>query len=314
MVISKKEMGVFVFVTLALIIGGNLLLRADLAYRAVKWLISVVKQEYWLAMLAGIGIILTGGFGGILGSCYRRKCRTEPYFQEWWDVVIFGGAGAASSFAVIVICKGLGLIFENTDPFSQAFKLYGLTFVSGFFAMRLLPCFGSMMEKRMGELTQRLTDSDRRHEEEMRRESLLKRAEIALGRRNRLDLQNAIACIEDAILESPGDRTLNIYCGRLYRELKEYSKAVDVLRKYCKHLTAGRTKSTLSEEQKRALAVAMFNIACYLCLEYEGSKKESLLSEARTTLKESFEFDTRYENCWKEDKDLKTLAEKFSEL
>ena len=273
MAVNKREMGVVVIIVLALVAGIELLVNLDFTIRTFNWLRANTKREYWLAIVAGIGIILTGGVGGVFGACYRRKCHLEPYFQEWWDMVVFGGAGAASAFAVIVVCKGLGLVFGDPSSFYLAFKLYGLTFVSGFFAMRLLPCFGNMLEKKMADLTKQVFDSDKKHEAverelkmSMRYASVLSKAQIALSRgNNNFDLKEAVKHVRGAISEHPEDRTLNIDCGLLYRALGDYDKAIDSLRAYIRLMKSRYAISDMTEEQKEAVAAATFNISCYLC-------------------------------------------------
>lgn len=318
MAVNKREMGVVVIIVLALVVGIEGLLHIDFVKQALRWFWTNTKHEYWLAVIAGIGIILTGGVGGVFGACYRRKCHTEPCFQEWWDLFVFGGAGAASAFAVVVVCKGLGLAFGDSEPFYLAFKLYGLTFVSGFFAMRLLPSFGNMMEKQVGRLTNEMarakTDISM-VSNDTEYYSLITKVESALRREQSMDCYELIGVVEKMLKRYPLRRTINIFYGRLLKSEKRYADAVVALKNYIRNLEEDRRGQELTAADRSALAAAHFNIACYTALQLSkdfGPKE--MLDETRRHLENAARLDEIVYERWGQDTDLKALYARYPDF
>ena len=313
--IGKREFGIALGVSVILIFVVEFLLHWCLVRCVWCWIWANVKPECWLAVLTGVGIMLTGGLGGILGACYRRKCCTEPCFQRWSDIFAFGGAGAASAFSVIVVCKGLGLIIESQDLFAQTFKLYGLTFVSGFFAMRLIPKIGLQIEQRLDRIDAKVERVAKEGQNLVAYQKLLSVCQVALAKDAPMsDVDDALGLLRKGLQPYWRDRTLNIYYGRLLRQKGDLRGAIVVLREYVDRMLRGIDRGKLPPEESTAVSVAYYNIACYHSLLMKGApsephEQERLRKETKDALTASYAFDAGIAGEWKTDEDFDPFRE-----
>lgn len=104
-------------------------------------------ESYGSLLVVCLVIIITGGIGGVAGGLYNNKCKHSPAINNWKDWFIFTSSGVVSAFGVIVVCSGIGSMFNQPDKFANGLYLIGISLLSGFFAMRLLPCLGNRLEK-----------------------------------------------------------------------------------------------------------------------------------------------------------------------
>jgi len=262
-----------------------------------------------------VTILLFGAFGGVSGGLYRYKCNHMPFINKKRDFFIFAFSGIACAFGVIVLCSGIGSIFSKSDIFSQGLYLIGISLVSGFFAMRLLPCLGNRLEKQINDINIKAEEASRLGHDAMTYQHLLSIAEMALSTKKTTELDDATAQLQNAVNKNDYfamDRTINIYLGRLYRWNGNLNDAIYSLRKFIEKIEI--LKRSPRHGDCEAVAAAYFNIACY---HVEKAKKcgagsderVRLLSEAKAALSESIKRKNSYRDDALVDNDLELFRQ-----
>lgn len=267
-------------------------------------------------------VAMCGAFGGFVGGVYRWKCGISPKPSSKWEYCCFSLCGLVSAFAIMLVCKWMGLVFDNPSSLSKGLYVIGISIVAGFFAMRILPHLGSVIEDRLSQLSQKVDETQQqvaanvsriKDDEDYRR--LLGRAEMALLTKEVGDRKEAIRCIEENIDRFSHRRTINIYYGRLLREECDLPKAICALQRFIDKLKAKRA-SDLHRNDHSALGAAYFNIACYYGLQFinGGMTDNKLLDKVRSALQNAITHDPVNERLWVGDEDLKPIADKYPEL
>lgn len=263
-------------------------------------------------------IAVCGAFGGVVGGFYRWKCGICPKPSSRMEYFYFALFGIVSAFAIMLVCKWMGLVFDNPGSLSKGLYVIGISVVSGFFAMRILPHLGSVIEDRLSQLSQKVDETQNqvamniariKDDEDYGR--LLGCAEMALTTGKSGDRQEAIRCIEENLERFSHRRTLNIYYGRLLRKEGNIHEAIKVLENFTHKLRA-RHADCLHRNDYSALGAAYFNIACYYALLFVDERNrgdEKLLGKVKSSLQEAIKNDSIYERLWRDDDDLKPIAD-----
>lgn len=268
-----------------------------------KMMIHIRKDPKSLLIFCLI-IIAMGGCGGFAGGLYNNKCKHIPAIDGWKDILVFIMSGVVCAFGVIILFSYAGVILnDNNTELSTGLYLIGISLMSGFFAMRLLPRLGDQLQKKLDDLGKKTDKEINKVEKEVSKVeeysmtyiTLLSLASTALSTNNERDRANAIKEIEENIELFPIDRPLHIYLGRLYRWQEKLDNAISLLRRFVKKRLQRENSEGLNSGDKEALATAFFNISCYHCLKAENHKKGSperkrLLGEALVALKEVEEY------------------------
>ena len=252
--------------------------------------LSLSNQELHFLVVVCCCIFLFGGIGGIAGGLYRYKCGHFPCISRWRDLLfIFPLSGMVCAFGVVVLCSGIGSIFDRSNLFSLGLYVIGLSLVSGFFSMRIIPCLGNRLEEQINAVNKRAIAAEKQGKIAMEYNQLISIATTALSTKNMPDIDYAIECLSHSISNYYWDRTLNIYLGRLYRAKGDLNQAILCLRKFIDEMYKHQKDKTPVE--KEALAVAYFNIACYHSLKIATSpiEKDRLLHETEDALQKSFD-------------------------
>jgi len=263
-----------------------------------------------------------GAFGGFVGGIYRWKCGISPKPSSKWEYGCFALCGLVSAFAIMLVCKWMGLVFDNPSSLSKGLYVIGISIVAGFFAMRILPHLGSVIEDRLSQLSQKVDETQQqvaanvariKDDEDYRR--LIGRAEMALSTDKPGDRLEAIRCIEESLDRFAHRRTINIYYGRLLRREGELDKAICALKRFIDKLQAKRAGDLLRNDHN-ALGVAYFNIACYYGLQFVngGMTDNKLLNKLKSALQDAINHDSINERLWTGDDDLKPIADKYPKL
>lgn len=264
-------------------------------------------------MLAGVILVVSvcGAFGGIAGGLYRKKCGHKPSLVTWGDVLIFAASGIVCAYGIILFGTGITNMFSKVSNYEKAFYLIGLSIVSGFFAMRLIPKIGSKIEKRLESLDNKLDLVSKEGESMVVYQKLLSACQVALSTEEKADIDAAIELLRKDAGTYPKDRMLNVYFGRLLRRKGDLRGAITVLRAYVGRMLEGVNREMLSQVDKEAIAVAYYNIACYhsMLAGEMPHEKNRLLQEAKDALVASHCFDSGIADKWQADVDLKALKE-----
>jgi len=266
-----------------------------------------------------IVIAFSGAFGGIIGGLYRVKCNNAPFPSRIREFLWFALFGVVAAFAVMIVCKWMGLIFENPDSLSKWLYAIGVSIVAGFFAMRILPLLGTAIEDRLKQLSQKV-DATRKivefdvqkRNEESEYSCALGRAEAAFANKNIIDYEEAIAFIRRLLPKFSYRRTLNIYYGRLLRRIGQYDDAISALQTFIEAVKTRKNTMGLVSYDSEAIAAAYFNIACYYRLKLDKDFQPiAIRDKCHEALVNAIKYDKKYESSWKTDEDLSSLAVKF---
>ena len=251
--------------------------------------LSMANPDVHYLIVVCVCIFVFGGLGGVSGGLYRYKCNHFPCIDHWRDFLIFTLSGIVCAFGVIVLCTGIGAVFDRSNVFSQGLYIIGISLVSGFFAMRLLPSLGNRLEKQINDATRKAVKAEEQGKMAVEYNQLVSIATTALTTKNQADMDYAIDCLEKDISSFYWDRTLNIYLGRLYRWQGNLDKAIMALRTFIQEKYKHKTDK--SSVDKEALGVAYFNIACYHTLKVKQvpEEKKRLLNEAEEALLNAIE-------------------------
>lgn len=265
------------------------------------------------ALVICILIVVGGGVGGITGGKLREVFGYSPALTRWRDAPLYFLTGAAAAFAVVVLFRGLGIVPERLNIVHRDVYYAALTFVAGVFSMRLIRSIGSILEKRLNELSKEIDQAKTREKEitnEMNKAraygAVLMKAQTAMLTRSEMDLEDAIRYVREAIVEYPLDRTLNVFCARMLRLRHNYTEAISLLREFADKIEMKRANGGGSEELLKAGAVAHYNSACYYCcmVERNQANKDELLASAKQELRKAILLDARYAREVSKDEDL----------
>lgn len=286
----------------------------------MSWLASEctlqVTNFHLSVMKTCLCIGMAGAFGGLTGGMYRRLTEMVPCPDAKKDYVCFLLCGAVSAFAAMVICKWLGLVFDNPNPMSRVLYTIGVSMLAGFFAMRILPHIGGVIDDKFKQLHDELAENRKQFARTLKDFSdynrVVGRAEVALATNAKSDYLESISCIESVLEKFKHRRTINIYYGRLLRRVERYDDAIKALQNFINNLLEAKKQFGLIDNDKKAVAAAYFNIACYKWIKYRsGELTETMLEDLKSTLKKAASYNHECATSWKTDDDLKSLVEKY---
>ena len=277
---------------------------------------EVVQYKSVVVVCAMVAVF--GAFGGFVGGLYRRKCDIIPKPQNWRERFCFMLYGVVSAFAVMVMCKWLGLVFDNPDAYTRGLYIVGISVVSGCFSMRIIPCLASMIEDRLNQLTrdvQRNKDDIKEVSDDTEYNSVIMKVEAALLTGNSLDCYELVSAVEKLLPQYPLRRTINIFYGRLLRREGRYQEAIAALERYIGKVLEDRKALGLRAEDNSALAASYFNIACYYALQLsDDDEPREVLEQVRQNLLQSARYDGEVLNRWGADDDLAALHSRHPEF
>lgn len=267
-------------------------------------------------------VILSGAFGGCAGGLYRRLRKLKPIPCGKRDYLCYSICGAISALAIMVVCLWMGLVYENPNLVSRALYIVGVSSVAGFFAMRILPNLGDVIDDKFRQMSNEIKSNKKETDDELRRinddfdyNRVVGRAEVALNTKNKADYAEAIACIEESLPRFAHRRTINVYYGRLLRRMDRLQDAIAALENFVLALKRRKEKAGLISNDKDAISVAYLNIACYYRLQLSKDfKPDSIRAKVRDALLESIKYNSKVREEWKEDPDLNDLAAAYPDL
>ena len=245
-------------------------------------------------------IIIMGGIGGFAGGLYNNKCNHSPAIDGWKDIFVFIMSGIICAFGVVIVFTCAGSMLDDKDNFAKGLYLVGISLMSGFFAMRLLPRLGNHLEKKIDDLSAKTSAVEKKGKDILNYHRLITVAETAFSTESKGDIDYAIREIEGSIDTFCVDRTLNIYLGRLYRRKKEYDKAIQVLKRFISHVK--KLNRPLHRGNRDSIGVAYFNIACYHYLKSEDKKQFS--DDVINALRKAIKYDPSLRETAESDEDI----------
>ena len=265
---------------------------------------------------------VSGAIGGAIGGLYRTKCNLKPFPSRVREYLWFALFGFVAAFAIMIICKWMGLIFENPDSSARLLYSIGVSIVSGFFAMRILPFLGDAIEDKLSQLSKQVDETQKmvafdvqKRQEETEYSCAIGRAEAAFANKNKVDYEEAIALIRQLLPKFAYRRTINIYYGRLLRRLGQYDDAIAALQAFIEAIKVRKGSGVLVSNDAEAIAAAYFNMACYYRLKLDNDfMPNDVRDKCREALSNAMRYDKKYEDSWKEDEDLSELALKFPDF
>ena len=275
-------------------------------------------------------VLVFGGIGGFVGGTYRKRHGIEPSVNSWKDGTVFFLCGVISAFGVVALCSGVASFFDKAAVLHKGISLVGVSLLSGFFSMRILPHLGAQLEKRIGDVEKKTSEKDAELEkrtsdivgklndaEKLRRElsifvSVSSVALAALQSGSSTDAEYAINRIQKHFELFKKERLWVIIYGRLLHRVKRNDDAITVLEEYIADLTEERKSEgkEFSNEDKHNLATAYFNIACYYNNRSDGNAG-LYLDQVRSSLEKSFALMPSFKRDWHDDDDLKSLEKDF---
>ena len=267
-------------------------------------------------LLVGVILIVSicGALGGIACGLYRKKCGHNPSLVSLTDVGVFAMSGIVCAYGIILFGTGVANMFGQVGNHVKAFYLIGMSVVSGFFAMRLIPRIGSKLEQKV--IDQVRADVAMANERQVAYTQLVTACQLALTAGDDGNVEVALQLLKKHAGEYPKDRTVNICYGRLLRKRQDLKAAINILRQYITNMLNEADKDRLSSADKSAISTAYYNIACYHCLlaNKMPNERTRLVGEAQTALHNAYEFDSGVTNNWQKDGDLKILADESNDL
>ena len=84
-------------------------------------------------------ILVCGAFGGFVGAWYRKITNSSPCPKNKKDYVFFSCTGIISAFGIMFLCATAGKLFNQPDLFDSCSFAIGVSLISGYFSIRLLP-------------------------------------------------------------------------------------------------------------------------------------------------------------------------------
>jgi len=277
---------------------------------------STEKIDIELLYKICVVIIITGGVGGIAGGLYNKHRNFPLAIEKGWDYVTYFFCGVVCSFGVAVLCTTISSLLSNSGENNKALYLIGISLLSGFFSMRLLPKIGDQLETRLKLIESQTAGVAKKAEESIEYTKLLSFSDTAFSTKNPVDIESAIVNIENNIKMFATDRTINIYLGRLYRQQRKYNKAIYALREFIEHKQQQIKNYPGNNSDKEACGAAYFNIACYHVLKAAEAPSEEnrLFEESITALRETKKYNPMLAASASNDPDLANLKAKKPEI
>lgn len=279
----------------------------------------------WIEIL--LIVVFSGAFGGILDVLRLidiRKLIEEKeisFVSRWrffYALTLGGVIGSGGGFAMLVLLTSTSKLQTINTPENILF-LIGLGVVSGFLGYSLLL---GMAQRVKDQVDKQIDDRVEASEQKTNRKIEVTEERItrnvnefataiqkAFAAANALDQLNsnetafppdektkiqmdakvALTDIENARLSMPDDRTIGIMTARLYKGLKDLSRAIEVLTQVLNK----RIKANLNNNDTAAL---LYNRACYYCLsaaklDDTDPQKIELKEKAYTDLEKSLSID-----------------------
>lgn len=287
-----------------------------------------------------ITVLVFGGIGGFTGGTYRKRHGIEPSINTWKDGTVFFLCGVISAFGVVALCSGVASFFDKAAILHKGISLVGVSLLSGFFSMRILPHLGARLEKQIGEVKK---DSEARDKAlELRTEKVLREVEknsevqkrfdvfsrcaavalAAMGSNAQSDKEHAVYVMSQHFDQFREERIwVIIYCRLLHR-IGRSLEAISILEEFIEKILSRHRAmgDNLMQEEKESLGTAYFNMACY----YNNPENRDLTDKTRngdytsdnleavkSCLKIAFNYMPRYRKEWNLDQDLANLSHDF---
>lgn len=207
------------------------------------------------------------------------------------------------------LCVTAGKLFNQLDMFDSCSFAIGVSLISGYFSMRLLPKLGDKLENDMNLLQQKVAENEEKTKSAITYNQLISMAEMALTEKKPSELKTAIEAMAEAVDMYPRDRMFNIYYSRMQRWAGDERGAIMTLRNYISEIKKKGDDSRLSAIDKSGLATAFYNIACYhiiLTGKIKGEKGR-LLKEAGDALKSAVSYQPEFKDECSSDTDFQDL-------
>ena len=254
-------------------------------------------------------VIASGGFGGFFGGWYRRKENIHPYPTSKKEYALFTAMGIICAIGIMFFCVTVSKLFNQQDITDTCSFAIGVSVISGFFSLRLLPKLGSKLEQEMHLLQKKVEEAEQQTKSAITYNQLISMAEMALSEKKSNELKAAIEAMEDVLGMYPTDRMFNIYYGRLLRWSGNICKAINALRQYISSLKKKEHTESLSPIDKMGMAIAFYNISCYHSLLTNDMKgeRERLVTEAAEALTTAIKYDPTFKEECKTDEDFKPI-------
>ncbi len=296
----------------------------------IEFLKALLGEDVQKFLILFMTVLVFGGIGGFVGGTYRKRHGIEPSVNSWKDGTVFFLCGVISAFGVVSLCSGVASFFEKAAVLNKGISLVGVSLLSGFFSMRILPHLGAQLEKRIGDVEKKTSEKDA--ELEKRTSELVLKLEEAESLRKELSIFASVSAVALAALQSGSvtdaeyaigrmkknfdlfrkERIWVIVYGRLLHRIRREDDAISVLEEYISCLREARKKegAAFTSEDRHNLATAYFNIACYYNNRGDGAGKE-YEEQVRSALRKSFALMPAFKRDWYEDDDLKDLGRDF---
>ncbi len=267
-------------------------------------------------------IILSGGFGGVLGGLSRLDTnyaniviknisfRVIVAFLGYIVIkILFGiGGGIVLIFALIWIGK-----FKTDDMIQNILFLSSLCIIAGFSGERVITILARRLERELEKTKEDIRETKQKFEEEITYERAITMAVNALATGNINERKMVIEEILPLKRKLLIDRKLHIFLGRLYRKINKYDEAIKVLSDFISE------KEKVGEGTDRDVADILFNKACYYVLKAENLpeiEKEEIKNLAYNDLEKSFAYHPPNRGEAKSDPDFQGIWDenRFREL
>jgi len=279
-------------------------------------------------------IAIAGAFGGCVSALFDNLMAVHKSFPvhgcskcKTWYFACRSLIGVAGAFGVVLIGGWVGKVKLGLDT-NTLLELISLCVISGTVSYRLLPVIGARLEKQITALENKSTEqsmtieklksNDEHTRQELKNNIILQDA-LALAKdalsikevNSFSDIHTAISIMETFSDTAKYNRTYNIYLARLHRKVKNYNRAIEVLRGYLQSLNDPELPAELKSTAKTNKAAALYNIACYHVLKAfdakdtsSGPELDRLIEEALSELEQSIMLDPSNIACVSSDSEV----------
>ncbi|MBF0463685.1 MAG: hypothetical protein HQK88_01120 [Nitrospirae bacterium] len=241
----------------------------------------------------------------------KKLCR-KMYIIHLLVRGFIGAAGAFGGLLVLFVTSR----FPKEPIFTTGNMLFLLSFfvVSGYASDRLLPAISNALLKRIEEVEKRQVDAIKDVETlKSEKDKLHFKLNVsdartfgyhALSSPTTTNISLAINKVETVLSTDESlkiDRSMNFLLVNLYKQAKNYEKAIDIINKFIESMDADKAKSKSpelpekEEEFKRNIADAHFHKACLYSLQAEklkdsdGAAYKQMIQTVFDELKMSFD-------------------------
>lgn len=249
----------------------------------------------------------------------------------WLQHMVLGMGGAACAVFLTLLLSKYTL---NISDLQSIILFATLSVLGGIMAKRCLPILGDRLSREIAERVSQSTKQVKKEIDEVKTEvaeesknysAIIADADVVLKKKPRErdipEIELAIENMESSKVYFETDRVFCIRLGRLYRAMFDKTgksscldNAIITLRNY---IVAMEQNKKMSALDKKNMASAYFNIACYHSLKMQTteSQKNRLADEAIDALKQAIEFDFNLKDELS-DKDLDAIrdCEKFKQI